>query len=287
MAGIEPAASTLARRDRSLAVTPAGRLPRSRFGLPLWCSRYGGVKNQACRRGSQGRQESNPHFAGFGDFAGSSLGKRKPPRGAFPGAVTGKCLVALTRQPFRRSGQPQAARPGSCTRLVSAPAMSSYIHGRSSPSTGQLYLPAHGEPRQRSARTPPGRPPPPGPRPRPPAAWHRRPAPPPAPGVAGGGGCGNLHPRVCTLPQPALPPGPSRGRTCRRAPGPSAPGPSAVTGHCLEKTERFNTPPAPVFPELCQVTCGWFVHKPVDNQCDVRITNRVLWATCGQRKNSK
>ena len=57
---IEPAASTLARRDRSLAVTPAGRLPRSRFGLPLWCSRYGGVKNQACARGSQGRQELNP-----------------------------------------------------------------------------------------------------------------------------------------------------------------------------------------------------------------------------------
>ena len=60
MAGIEPAASTLARRDRSLAVTPAGRLPRSRFGLPLWCSRYGGVKNQACARGSQGRQEAHP-----------------------------------------------------------------------------------------------------------------------------------------------------------------------------------------------------------------------------------
>lgn len=67
MAGIEPAAATLAGRARSLAVTPKGRLPRSRFGLPLWCSRYGGVKNQACTRGSQGRQELNPHFAGFGD----------------------------------------------------------------------------------------------------------------------------------------------------------------------------------------------------------------------------
>lgn len=227
-----------------------------------------------------------PAFCRFWRLAGSSLGKRKPPRGAFPGAVTGKCLVALTRQPFRRSGQPQAARPGSCTRLVSAPAMSSYIHGRSSPSTGQLYLPAHGEPRQRSARTPPG-PPPPDPAPGRPqpgiAARPRRPHP-ASPEVVDAATCTQECARCRNH---ALPPGPSRGRTCRRAPGPSAPGPSAVTGHCLEKTERFNTPPAPVFPELCQVTCGWFVHKPVDNQCDVRITNRVLWATCGQRKNSK
>ena len=81
MAGIEPAAATLAGRARSLAVTPAGRLPRSRFGLPLWCSRYGRVKNQACTRGSQ---ELNPNFAGTRTgclSAGSSLSKRKPPRG--------------------------------------------------------------------------------------------------------------------------------------------------------------------------------------------------------------
>src|SRR5208283_4034346 len=35
MAGIEPATATLAGRARSLAVTPTGRLPRSRFGLPF------------------------------------------------------------------------------------------------------------------------------------------------------------------------------------------------------------------------------------------------------------
>ncbi len=78
MAGIEPATATLAGRARSLAVTPTGRLPRNRFGLPLWCSHYGRVKNQACTRGSQGRQELNPHFAGYGDrlpIAGSSLSK--------------------------------------------------------------------------------------------------------------------------------------------------------------------------------------------------------------------
>jgi hypothetical protein len=67
MAGIEPATATLAGRARSLAVTPTGRPPRSRFGLPLWCSRYGHVKTQACTRGSQGRQELNSHFSGFGD----------------------------------------------------------------------------------------------------------------------------------------------------------------------------------------------------------------------------
>jgi hypothetical protein len=55
--GIEPATSTLARRDRSLAVTPRAAAPgnarvmtgRGRggigaglmVGLPYWCSRYG------------------------------------------------------------------------------------------------------------------------------------------------------------------------------------------------------------------------------------------------------
>ena len=78
MAGIEPATATLAGRARSLAVTPTGRPPHSRFGLPLWCSRYGHVKNQACTRGSQGRQELNPHFPVLGTgclSAGSSLSK--------------------------------------------------------------------------------------------------------------------------------------------------------------------------------------------------------------------
>ena len=67
--------------------------------------------------------------------------------------------------------------------------------------------------------------------------------------------------------------------------------PGARPKHCNRplpgKGRTIQTPPAPVFPELRQVTCGWFVHKPVDNQCGVRITIRVLWATCGRRKNSK
>ena len=143
MAGIEPATATLAGRARSLAVTPTGRLPRSRFGLPLWCSRYGCVKNQACTQGSQGRQESNPHFSGFGDrlpIRWLIPKKMKPPRGDFPGAVACTCLLALTQQPLHRSGQHRAARPGSSTRLVSASAMSSYIHRRSSSRRGQLYF---------------------------------------------------------------------------------------------------------------------------------------------------
>jgi hypothetical protein len=81
MAGIEPAAATLAGRARSLAVIPAGRLPRSRFGLPSWCSRYGRVKNQACTRGLQELKPAFCRFLGTGCLsAGSSLGKRKPPR---------------------------------------------------------------------------------------------------------------------------------------------------------------------------------------------------------------
>jgi hypothetical protein len=142
MAGIEPATATLAGRARSLAVTPTGRLPRGRFGLPLWCSCYGCVKNQACTQGSQGRQELNPHFSGFGDrlpIRWLIPKKMKPPRGDFPGAVAGVYLLALTQQPLHRSGQRRAARPGSSTRLVSASAMSSYIHGRSSSRRGQLY----------------------------------------------------------------------------------------------------------------------------------------------------
>ena len=145
MAGIEPAAATLAGRARSLAVTPTGRPPRSRFGLPLWCSRYGHVKNQACTRGSQGRQELNPHFSGFGDrlpIRWLILSKRKTAPREFPGTVAGKRLLALTQQPLHRSGQPQAARSDSCTRLVWVAALSSYLHGKSSRSSRQLYLPA-------------------------------------------------------------------------------------------------------------------------------------------------
>ena len=52
------------------------------------------------------------------------------PGGAFPGAAAGKCLLALTRQPLRRRGQPKAATPDSCIRAASAPGERSCIHGK-------------------------------------------------------------------------------------------------------------------------------------------------------------
>ncbi len=75
--------------------------------------------------------------------------------GVPPGAAAGKYALALTRQPLRRSGQPQAARPGSTARLVSPSAMWSYVQGRSPPERVQLYLPAHYGPVGRQA-DPPG-----------------------------------------------------------------------------------------------------------------------------------
>jgi hypothetical protein len=85
MAGIEPAAATLAGRARSLAVTPTGRLPRSRFGLPLWCSHLWTCQKPSLYERRAGTAGVEPAFfpvLGTGCLsAGSSLSKRKPPRG--------------------------------------------------------------------------------------------------------------------------------------------------------------------------------------------------------------
>jgi hypothetical protein len=65
------------------------------------------------------------------------------PEGLSPGAAAGKCLLALTRQPLRRPGQPKAAAPDSCIRVASAPGERSYIHGKPMTKTGQSYFPGH------------------------------------------------------------------------------------------------------------------------------------------------
>ena len=131
MAGIEPATATLAGAPATLAVTPAGRL---RHHLPRpavpWCSRYGRVNYPACTRGFPGRSIR------------PEVNENRPGR-AFSWAAAGECLLALTRQPLRRPGQPKAAAPDSCIRVASAPGERSYIHGKPMPETGQLYLPGH------------------------------------------------------------------------------------------------------------------------------------------------
>ena len=72
MAGIEPAAATLARRARYLSCHPHGQASAAAFTLGLWpavswCSHYGRVNSQARTKGMQGQQESNLYLAGFGD----------------------------------------------------------------------------------------------------------------------------------------------------------------------------------------------------------------------------
>jgi len=42
-----------------------------------------------------------------------------------------------------------------------------------------------------------------------------------------------------------------------------------------------------VLAESHPVTCGWLVHKPVDNRGEVRISGLALWVSCGWRKNLK
>ena len=84
----------------------------------------------------------------------------KPPGGTFPGAAAGNCLLALTRRPLRRPGQPKAAAPDSCIRAVLAPGERSCIHGKPMAETGQLYFPGHSAMRCQGpgdgARTPAG-----------------------------------------------------------------------------------------------------------------------------------
>src|SRR4029077_6281787 len=63
------------------------------------------------------------------------------PRGISLGTAADKCLFALTQQPLPRSGQPEAARPGSCTRVASAPGAWSYIQGKPTTPQGQSYFP--------------------------------------------------------------------------------------------------------------------------------------------------
>ena len=63
------------------------------------------------------------------------------PEGLSPGTAAGNCLLALTRQPLRRPGQPKAAAPDSCIRAASAPGERSCIHGKPITETGQLHFP--------------------------------------------------------------------------------------------------------------------------------------------------
>ena len=50
--------------------------------------------------------------------------------GNFPRAAAGTCLFAVTWQTLPRSGQPEAATPGSWTRVASAPGAWSCMHGK-------------------------------------------------------------------------------------------------------------------------------------------------------------
>jgi len=67
----------------------------------------------------------------------------KTPGGAFSWVAAGEGLLALTRQPLRRPGQPKATAPDSCIRAASAPGERSYIHGKPMAETGQSYFPGH------------------------------------------------------------------------------------------------------------------------------------------------
>ena len=61
----------------------------------------------------------------------------------FPGTAADKCLLALTRQPLRRSGQPKAAAPDSCVRVASAAGEWSCIHGKATTRNRAIVFPAH------------------------------------------------------------------------------------------------------------------------------------------------
>ena len=76
------------------------------------------------------------------------------PGGAFSWAAAGECLLALTRQPLRRAGQPKAAAPDSCIRVASAPGERSYVYGKPMPETGNCICRGRG--RGRCRATTPG-----------------------------------------------------------------------------------------------------------------------------------
>jgi hypothetical protein len=105
----------------TLAVTPAGRLRLICHGLPfVWCARYGRVNYLACTRGFAGR------------LIRPQVNENRP---------VGISLGRLPASACSRSGQPEAATPGSCTRVASAPGVWSYIQGRPATPKGQSYFP--------------------------------------------------------------------------------------------------------------------------------------------------
>jgi hypothetical protein len=105
-----------------------------------WCSRYGRVNYPACTRGFSGRELPEESFP---ERSIRLEVNETAPEGLSPGAAAGNCLLALTRQPFRRPGQPKAAAPDSCIRAASAPGERSCLHGKPLPEIGQLYFPGH------------------------------------------------------------------------------------------------------------------------------------------------
>ena len=150
-----------------------------------------------------------PAFCRFWRLAGSSLGKRKPPRGFPLGRLPASASWRLHGNHSAGQGSLKLRDwihvPGSfwqlqCrhTSMVSRlPAQGNCIYRR-------VVDPGSGRHRDAAARTPHPRPAarcrrPPARRRRPPPTARRRY---PPPGAGKGRGCGSLHPRVCTLPQP-------------------------------------------------------------------------------------
>ena len=146
MAGIESATAALAGRARYLSCHPrrqvSAHLPRPAvfMVLTLW----------TCQLSSLYERLSGRELSGTVNSA--ELNENRP-GGAFPGAAAGKCLLALTRQPLRRRGQPKAATPDSCIRAASAPGERSCIDGKPMTETGQSYFPGHSAMRARLPAT--------------------------------------------------------------------------------------------------------------------------------------
>src|SRR6185369_16003154 len=128
MAGIEPATATLAGRARYLSCHP-----RAGFGIICPACRFHGAHAMDVSITQPVREA----------FLGRSIRlevNETAPEGLSPGAAAGNCLLALTRQPLRRPGQPKAAAPDSCIRAASAPGEWSRLHGKPMAETGQLYF---------------------------------------------------------------------------------------------------------------------------------------------------
>src|SRR6185312_5433776 len=129
MAGIEPATATLAGRARYLSCHP-----RAGFGIICPACRFHGAHAMDVSITQPVREA----------FLGRSIRlevNETAPEGLSPGAAAGNCLLALTRQPLRRPGQPKAAAPDSCIRAASAPGEVAWVHGKPMSETGQLYFP--------------------------------------------------------------------------------------------------------------------------------------------------